>query len=86
MRYALIYKSHFHRTRSMPIEAESREAMKVDLDPRLFLVEHLIDFDERTITPVILNGDGTLFEIPDGEFGEATPAEYFENQTGTMEL
>ena len=79
MRYALIYKSHFHRTRSMTIDAESREAITVDLDPERFLVEHLIDFDERTITPVILNQDGTLFEIPDGEYGEATPAEYFEN-------
>ena len=86
MKYALIYKSHFHRTRSMAIEAESREAISVDLDPEQFLVEHLIDFDERTITPVILKGDGGLFEIPDGEFGEATTAEYFENEAGTMEL
>ena len=85
MRYALIYKSHFHRTQSMSIEAESREAITVSLDPEQFLVEHLIDFDGRTITPVILNGDGTLFEIPDGEYGEATPAEYFENETGTMD-
>jgi len=68
------------------IDAESREAITVDLDPERFLVEHLIDFDEKTVTPVILNQDGTLMEVPDGEFGEATPAEYFENQTGTMEL
>lgn len=78
MRFAIIYKHHFNRTRSMMLDASSKDSIKIDLNPEDYFVEQLVDFDERTVTPVVLTRNG-LIEVPDGEFGEATPAEYFEN-------
>ena len=86
MKFALIYRSPFHRTRSKIIDSESKEAIATGLDPVSVFVEHLVDFENQVVIPVVLKGDGTLMEVPDGEFGEATPADFFENQTGTMEL
>ena len=77
-RFAVIYKKSFQRTRSMPVEAESREAIKMDVDTQNTFVEHVVDFDERKIYSVAMKEDGTLIEVPEGDFGEATPAEYFE--------
>jgi len=85
MKFALIYRSPFNRTRSKMIDSESRETMATGLDPEQVFVEHLVDFENQQVIPVVLKGDGTLMEVPDGEYGEATPAEYFENQTGTMD-
>jgi hypothetical protein len=68
------------------IDSESREVIATGLDPENVFVEHLVDFQNQAVIPVVLKGDGTLMEVPEGEFGEATPAEYFENQTGTMDL
>ena len=77
-RFAIIYKQDFNRTKSMSVDAESREAIKMDFDPQTTFVEHVIDFDERKIYSVAMKGDGTLIEVPEGDFGEATPGEYFE--------
>jgi hypothetical protein len=79
MRYGLIYRTSFNRSRAMSFDTDKPFAAPTNLDPEQFLVEHLIDFDAKTVIPVALKSDGTLFEIPDGEYGEATPAEYFEN-------
>ncbi len=85
MKFALIYRNPFQRTRSKMIDSESRETMATGLDPEQVFVEHLVDFENQQVIPVVLKGDGTLMEVPDGEYGEATPAEYFENETGTMD-
>ena len=86
MKFALIYRNPFERTRSKMIDSESRDVIPTGLDPTRVFVEHLVDFENQVVIPVVLKGDGTLMEVPDGAYGEATPAEYFENQTGTMEL
>lgn len=85
MKFALIYRQSFNRTRSMLIDSESREAITTNLDSKQHWVEQLVDFENQVIIPVVLRDDGTLMEVPDGEFGEATPAEYFEEQAGTMD-
>ena len=79
MRFALIYRNPFQRTRSKIIDSESREAIPTGLNPEQVFVEHLVDFENQVVIPVVLKGDGTLMEVPDGDYGEATPAEYFEN-------
>lgn len=86
MKFALIYKKSFNRTRSKIIDSESREAITTDLDPLEHWVEHLVDFENQQVIPVALSKDGTLIEVPDGEFGEATPAEYFEKEGLTREI
>jgi hypothetical protein len=84
MRYGLIYKTSFNRSKSMEFDTESPFQASTSLDARSFLVEHLVDFDERTITPVALKSDGTLLEIPEGDFGEGTTTEYLEEMVSTM--
>lgn len=78
MRYALVYKNPFQRTRSMAVEAGELSVATASLDPERVFVEHLIDFDNRTVTPVALTGDRRLIQIESGEYGEFTPTEYFE--------
>ena len=84
MKFALIYRSPFHRTRSKMIDSESRDVIATGLNPEKVFVEHLVDFESQQVIPVVLRGDGALMEVPDGEYGEATPAEYFE-EAGTIE-
>jgi len=81
MRFGLIYKQSFARSESMLIDADSLESVftqTMDLDPETFWVEHLIDFENQTVTRAALTSERRLIEVPEGDFGEATPAEYFE--------
>ncbi len=84
-RFAVIYKKSFQRTQSMMVDAESRDAIQMDFNPQDYFVEQVVDFDERKIYSVAMKEDGTLIEVPEGDYGQATPAEYFENETGTMD-
>lgn len=78
-RFTLIWKNQFLRTRAMDVTAESLSKMKLDLDPIMDVwVEQVIDWENQVVIPVVLKRDGTLIEVPEGDFGEATPAEYFE--------
>jgi hypothetical protein len=86
MKFALIYRRPFHRTRSKIIDSESKDVITTDLDPTSVFVEHLVDFENQEVIPVVLMGDGKLMRVPDGDFGELTPADFFENQTGLMDL
>jgi hypothetical protein len=81
MRFGLTYRRAFSRSDSMMLDAKDIEAAmeaKVDLDPTRFYAEHLIDFDNRKVIRVALTSEGKLIEVPEGEFGEATSSEYFE--------
>lgn len=80
MKFALIYRTPLFRTESMIVEAESRDAISTELDGKRVYVEHLVDFENQTVTPVALTSDNRLIEVPEGGFGEATPAEYFEEE------
>ena len=86
MKFALIYRRPFHRTRSKIIDAESRDVIATGLDPQKVFVEHLVDFENQEVIPVVLMDDGKLMRIAEGDFGELTPAEFFENQTEMMDL
>lgn len=81
MRFGLVYRRPFSRSDSMVVDAPDMAAAlstRVDLDPAKFFAEHLIDFEERKVIRVALTSEGTLIEVPEGEFGEATSSEYFE--------
>jgi hypothetical protein len=43
-------------------------------------VDSLIDFKEQAIRPVAMKADGTIIEVWDGDFGERTPGEWFEEE------
>jgi hypothetical protein len=84
-KYGVIFKKSFMRTRSMMVDADSIESMDVSLDPREAFVEHVVDFDNREIISVVLKADGRLMRIEDGDFGESTTADYFEDgEVSTM--
>lgn len=89
MKYAIIFKKPFARTRSIVVDSDESDITKIavpaDLDYEEIFVEHIVDFENQQIIPAALNAHGFV-EVPDGDFGDETPAEYFENQTGTMEL
>lgn len=85
MKFGVIYRKTFHRSSSVVVDSDSREAIKMDLDPKSVTVEQLIDFEGQRIIPVFLNSEGRLIEVPEGDFGEATPPEYFEDQAAEEE-
>jgi hypothetical protein len=61
-----------------------RLAGKVALNREPFsgiYVDSLIDFKEQEIRPVAMKADGTIIEVWDGDFGERTPGEWFEEQS-----
>jgi hypothetical protein len=81
MRFGLVYRRPFSRSDSMMVDAPDMAtalSTRVDLDPSKFFAEHLIDFEERKVIKVALTSEGKLIEVPEGEFGEATSSEYFE--------
>lgn len=81
MRFGLVYRRPFSRSDSMMVDAPDMAAAletQIDLDPSKFYAEHLIDFEERKVIRVGLTSDRRLIEVPEGEFGEATSSEYFE--------
>ena len=43
-------------------------------------VDMLIDFKEQAALPVAMRSDGKLIEVWDGDFGERTPGEWFEQR------
>ncbi len=85
MKFALIYKKPFVLPDHIIIDSDTKDitGMAEGLDKDAF-PQFVVDFDSATVTRVGLSPNG-LVEIPDGEYGEATPAEYFENETGTMD-
>ena len=85
MKFALIYKKPFVLPDHIIIDSDTKDITKMaeGLDKDAF-PQFVVDFDSETVTRVGLSLNG-LVEIPDGEYGEATPPEYFENQTGTMD-
>ena len=61
-----------------------RLAGKVALNREPFsgiYVDSLIDFKEQEIRPVAMKADGAIIEVRDGDFGERTPGEWFEEQS-----
>ena len=86
-RYTLVYKQSFCRTRSMDMMADSLAKMTVELDPMQVWVEHVIDWENQIIHPVSLTSDKRLVKLTvDDEYGEATPAGYFEENDLCEEL
>ena len=78
MKFALIYKKPFVLPDHIIIDSDTKDITKMaeGLDKDAF-PQFVVDFESETVTRVGLSPNG-LVEIPDGEFGEATPPEYFE--------
>lgn len=83
MRYTVIYKQSLQRPRFKDIESDSFDELSVD-DAKAFFgvdvpfVYGVIDWDAERVIPAAIAFGGRIIEVPDGDFGELTPAEYFE--------
>lgn len=78
MKYTVIYKRQFQRSRSMDIESDSLAAVRMPETPvNGFWVEHIIDWENKTVHNVTATDEGRLVKVVDGEYGEATSAGYF---------
>jgi hypothetical protein len=85
MKFAVIYKKPFLLPDYVVIDSDSKDVARMGdtLDKDTF-AQFVVDFEEQTITRVLVSKDG-LMEIPEGEFGEGTPPEYFdEEEASTM--
>lgn len=79
MKYAIIYRHPFLRSQSLLVDADSLEAIRVaDIDPEEAFVEWVVDFESKEIIRAGMTVDGRIIEVPDGDYGEGTPTEYFE--------
>ena len=86
MKFSIIFKQSLQRFRFVDVEADNFDALVVENQAKTFgmdtpLVYGVIDWDAQKVVPASMAGDGRVFEVPDGDFGELTPAEYFEEQS-----
>ncbi len=85
MKFTLIFKEALQRPRFVDVDAESLESVTTKDIPEQFLGDMVflygvVDYEgARTIPAIISNGK--IFEVPDGDFGELTPVEYFEERS-----
>ena len=75
-KYAEIYREFGHRTRALYLDADSFSTIQTGLTDTEHFVEHVVDFDEQRVIPCVQTAEG-LLEVPDGDYGELTPVEYF---------
>jgi len=81
------------QARTAVVEVDSPEkAMQVSglspftsRPPSEVYVDSIIDFKEQAIRPVAMKADGSIIEVWDGDFGERTPGEWFEEQASQMQ-
>jgi hypothetical protein len=78
MKFAVIYKKPFLLPDYVVMDSGSKDIARMGdaLDKDTF-AHFVVDFEGQKITRVLTTQAG-LMEVPEGEFGEATPAEYFE--------
>ena len=86
MKYSIIFKESLQRFRFVDVESDSFDSLTVADQRRTFgmqtpFVYGVVDWEGQRIIPASMNGEGRVFEVPDGDFGELTPAEYFEEQS-----
>jgi len=83
MKFTVIFKESMQRPRFFDVEADSMGAVTRQSMPEEFLrdmvfVYGIVDYENRRTIPAVFDADGRIVEAPDGDFGELTTAEYFE--------
>lgn len=85
MKFSVIYADPLARPRALDVDAESFSAIRKEdvqrlLKPPVATVYGVVDYEARRMIPAVLNAEGRLVEVPDGDYGILTPAEWFEDQ------
>jgi hypothetical protein len=86
MKFTFIFKESLQRPRFVDIDADSFEAISAKDVPEEFLGDMfslygVVDYAGARTVPVVIS-NGKFVQVPDGDFGELTPAEYFEERSG----
>ena len=86
MKFTFIFKESLQRPRFVDIEADSFDLVTTKDVPAEFLADRiflygLVDYENSRTIPVAVSSEGKVVEVPDGDFGELTPVEYFEEQS-----
>lgn len=86
MKFTLIFKEALQRPRFFDIESESLESVTTKDIPEQFLGDMVflygaVDYEGARTIPAAITADGRVVSVPDGDFGELTPAEYLEEQS-----
>jgi hypothetical protein len=86
MKYAVIYAENLARPRFLDVDSESLDALKAmdmseRLNPTSVNVFGIVDYEGQKTVSAMINHEGRLIEVPDGDYGIATTAEFFEGQS-----
>jgi hypothetical protein len=87
MKFSIIYADPFARPRALDVDAESLDLIRSsDIDSKLNIdvatIYGVVDYEGRRVIPAVLTAEGKIMEVPDGDYGILTPAEWFEEQSG----
>ena len=91
MKFSVIYADPLARPRALDLEAESFDAIRKEdiqrfLEPPVATVYGVVDYEGQRMIPAVMDKDGILREVPDGDYGILTPSEWFEeNAVAPME-
>lgn len=80
-KFAFIYRTNGLMPESFMVEAASRSDLSLPEVSEDAFLEHVVDFDSKTITRVGALADGKIIVIPDGDWGDNTPPEFFAEVT-----
>ena len=85
MKFTFIFKESLQLPRFVDVESESFETVTTKDIPEEFLSDMVflyavVDYSKAMTVPAVIS-NGKIVQIPDGDFGELTPVEYFEEQS-----
>lgn len=80
MKFSIIYKQSLQRPRFLEIDSEGFESIDTAglRDIKNVFVYGVVDYANQRVIPAAMTVEGKIIEVPDGDYGELTPAEYFE--------
>lgn len=86
MKFSIIYAEKLARPRFLSVDSEDIESLKgmemsSQLDPDSVFVYGVVDYENERVVPAAISAEGKIVEVPDGDYGILTPAEYFEEQS-----
>lgn len=90
-KFTLIFKESLQRPRFMDVKAKDLSSLKVPDVKEVYgsdrpILFGVIDYENARAFPAVVSLSGGVMEVEDGDFGELTPPEYFEQQASTQEI
>ena len=89
MKFTFIFKESLQLPRFVDVESESIDSVTTKDIPEEFLGDMVflygvVDYSKAVPVPAVIS-NGKIVQIPDGNYGELTPPEYFEEAAQGIE-